>query len=153
MHTRALLLLTLALGGCGMPASIPDWMSDDAAGPEPTNYRFIVANGPTGSIGPGGPSGPSGPSGLNAIIGSRNVEGRVLEISNPRRVDFAKGASWMVCIRTLSYPARQPRTYHSVFIQRERIIDYHMSVGIDQCERETYTPFEWSVDMQNPMFK
>ena len=155
MRTRALLLLVLTLGGCAMPDSVPDWMSDDAAGPEPTNYRFIIANGllANGVSTPSGPSGtvgPSGPVGLIAIVGSRSLAASVLEISNPRRVDTAKGATWMVCIKTLSYPARQLRTYHSVFIRRERIIDYRVSVGVDQCERETYTPFEWSVDKDNP---
>ena len=125
-------------------SGIPDWISEDAAGPEPTNYRFIVANGLSGL---------RGLSGLNAIIGSRDEASRVLEISNPRRVDVAKGAVWMVCVRTLSYPARQPRTYHSVFIRHERIIDYRIAVGIDQCERETYTPFEWSVDVDNPTLR
>ena len=135
MHIRALLLLALMLGGCSMSGSIPDWISDDAAGPEPTNYRFIVANG------------------LSAILGAKDRGVRLLEISNPRRVDVAKGATWMVCVRSLSYPARQPRTYYSVFIQREKIIDSRISVGTDQCQSEPYTPVEWSVDVDNPMFR
>jgi hypothetical protein len=132
MHVRALLLLALILGGCAMSGSIPDWVSDDAAGPEPTNYRFMVANG------------------LSTILGARDTGVRLLEISNPRRVDVAKGATWLVCVRSLSYPARQPRAYYSVFIQREKIVDTRMSVGIDQCQSEPYTPFEWSVDVDNP---
>ena len=135
MHARALLLLALMLGGCSMSGSIPDWISDDAAGPEPTNYRFIVANG------------------LSTILGARDTGVRLLEISNPRRVDIAKGATWMVCVRSLSYPARLPRTYYSVFIQREKIINSRISVGIDQCESEPYTAFEWSVDIDNPTFR
>ena len=141
MHARALLLLALTLGGCSMSV-IPDWISEDAAGPEPTNYRFVVANGLV-----------TGVSGVSAIIGRSDAASLVLEISTPRRVDVAKGATWMVCVRTLSYPARQPRSYHSVFIRHERIIDSRISVGVDQCERETYTPFEWSVDVNNPTSK
>jgi hypothetical protein len=118
-----------------MSGSIPDWISEDAAGPEPTNYRFIVANG------------------LDAIIGTRDAANRFLEISVPRRVDVVKGATWMVCVRSLSYPAREPRAYYSVFIQREKIVVSRMSVGIDQCESEAYTPFEWSVDVDNPMLR
>ena len=135
MHARALLLLALTLGGCSVSGSIPDWVSDDAAGPEPPNYRFIVANG------------------LSAILGARDTGVRLLEISNPRRVDVAKGATWMVCLRSLSYPTRQPRAYYSVFIQREKIIDSRMSVGVDQCQNEPYTPFEWSVDVDNPTLR
>jgi hypothetical protein len=135
MHARALLLLSLMLGGCSMSGSIPDWVSDDAAGPEPTNYRFIVANG------------------LSTILGARDTGVRLLEISNPRRVDVVKGATWMVCVRSLSYPARQPRAYYSVFIQREKIVDSRMSVGTDQCESEPYAPFEWSVDVDNPTLR
>jgi len=135
MHARPLLLLALMLGGCSMSGSIPDWISEDAAGPEPTNYRFIVANG------------------LSTILGARNTGVRLLEISNPHRVDIAKGATWMVCVRSLSYPTRQPRAYYSVFIQREKIVDSRMSVGIDQCQSESYTPFEWSVDVDNPTLR
>src|SRR3954451_10209820 len=126
MHAVALLLLALLLGGCSMSGAIPDWISDDAAGPEPTNYRFIVANG------------------LSAILGSKDTGVRLLEISNPRRVDGAKGATWMVCVKSLSYPARQPRAYYAVFIQQQKIVDSRISVGTDQCQSESYTPFEWS---------
>jgi len=135
MHARALLLLALMLGGCSMSGSIPDWVSDEAAGPEPTNYRFIVANG------------------LSDILGARDTGVGLLEISSPRRVDVVKGATWMVCVRSLSFPARQPRTYYSVFIQREKIVDSRISVGIDQCQSEPYTPFEWSVDVDNPTLR
>ena len=135
MHACALLLLALTLGGCSMSGVIPDWTSDDAAGPEPTNYRFLVANK------------------LDVILGAKYTGVRLLEISNPRRVDVAKGATWIVCVRSLSYPARQPRAYYSTFIQREKIVDYRISVGIDQCESVTYTPFEWSVDIDNPTFR
>jgi hypothetical protein len=83
MHVRALLLLAMTLGGCSM-SGIPDWISEDAAGPEPTNYRFIVANALVNGV-----SGVSAVSGVRAIIGRSNVESLVLEISNPRRVDVA----------------------------------------------------------------
>jgi hypothetical protein len=136
MRVRALLLLALMLlGGCSTSGPIPDWISDDVAGPEPTNYRFIVA------------------SGLDIILGAKDTGVKLLEISNPRRVDVAKGATWMVCIKSLSYPARQPRAYYAVFIQREKIVNSRISVGTDQCQNEPYTPFEWSVDINNPMFR
>src|SRR3954471_2694143 len=131
MHARAHLLLALVLGGCSMAGSLPDWISDDAAGPEPTNYRFIVANG------------------FSAVI-VRETQSRVLEITNPRRVDVAKGATWMVCVKILTYPARQARAHYAVFIRNEKVIDYRISIGTDQCEIQSYAPFEWSVDIDNP---
>src|SRR5438105_3011542 len=134
MHARALLFLAFILSGCSI-SGIPDWLSEDAAGPEPTNYRFLIANA------------------LGVILGAKDTGVRLLEISNPRRVDVAKGATWMVCVRSLSFPARLPRAYYSVFIQREKIVDYRISVGIDQCENEPYTPFEWSVDVDNPTLR
>jgi hypothetical protein len=133
MHTRVLLLLALTLGGCSMSGSIPDWISDEAAGPEPSNYRFLVADQ------------------LDSVIGSRNPEIRLLEIASPRRVVGSKGAMWMVCVRTLRYPSREPRAYFTVFIRALKIIESRISVGIDQCDQESYTPFEWSVDKDNPI--
>lgn len=140
MHARALLLIAITLGGCSF-SDMSDWASEEAAGPEPINYRFVVANG------------------LGAIVGGkemqaeRNMGTRILEISSPRRIDSFQGAVWMVCVRSLSYPARQPRGYYSVFIQREKIVSSRVAVGIDQCEREPYTPFNWSFDINNPIFQ
>src|SRR4051794_40651670 len=134
MHVRALLLFAFIVGGCSF-SGVPDWLSEDAAGPEPTNYRFLIANG------------------LGGILGAKDTGVRLLEISNARRVDNAKGAIWMVCVRSLSFPARLPRIHYSVFIRREKIIESRISVGIDQCQSEPYTPFEWSVDLDNPTFR
>jgi hypothetical protein len=135
MRAPALLLMFLALGGCAVPDSILEGVTDSAAGPEPVNYRFIVANG------------------LNSIIGPRNIENRLLEISAPRRIDAVKGAVWVVCVKALRYPSRLPRGYYAVFIQREKIVDSRISVGLDQCEAQPYSPFEWSVDMDHPVFQ
>ena len=60
MHARAL-LLALMLGGCSVSEVLTDWVSEDAAGPEPVNYRFIIAND------------------IYKIIGT-NLEQRLLEI-------------------------------------------------------------------------
>ena len=134
MNARAL-LLALMLGGCSVSGVLTDWMSDDAAGPEPVNYRFMIAIA------------------LDGIIGKENPGERVLEISNPRRADVAKGATWLVCVRTLTYPARLPSAYYSVFIQRDRIVDSHLALGIEQCESQPYAPFEWSLNMNNPVYR
>ena len=136
MSHRAALLLTLVLGGCAMSGLIPDRISDEAAGPEPVNYRFVIANG------------------LKSILGDTGLQqSGLLEITSPHRVDGIKGATWMVCLRTLSYPSRTPRSYYAVFIQNGKIVDSRASVGIDQCERRDYAPFEWSADINNPILQ
>jgi len=135
MWVRALLLLILTLGGCAVSDSLPDWMSDEAAGPEPLNYRFIVANA------------------LGSIVGGKGVDNRILEISSPRRVDTVKGATWMVCINALRYPSMQSRSYFAVFIQREKIVQSRVSVEIDRCESLTFSPFDWKLDADRPLIQ
>ena len=121
------------LGGCSVSEVMTDWVSEEAAGPEPINYRFVIALG------------------LDAIVGKDKPNERILDISRPRRVDGEKGATWLVCVRTLSYPARSPLAHHSVFIQREKIVLSRLAIGIDECERQSYAPFEWSADMISPV--
>jgi hypothetical protein len=122
------------LGGCAVSGLMPDWVSDDSAGPEPINYRFTIANA------------------LGGIIGSKdNAAIRVLELTTPRRVDAPKGATWMVCMKWLRIPARTPRAYYAIFIQRDRIVDSRLSIVLDQCETQTYSPFEWSFDVDHPL--
>src|SRR6185312_4937608 len=121
--------LGLNLGGCAVSALFPDRVSDDSAGPEPVNYRFLVANA------------------LGGIIGNKDdPTSRLLEISSPRRVDAPRGATWMLCVKALRYPSRTTRGYYAVFIQRDKIVESRISVVLDQCETEPYSPFEWSVD-------
>lgn len=128
------LLLLLMLGGCAVSGLFPDWVSDDLAGPEPANYRFIIANG------------------LGGIIGTKDdANSRLLEITAPRRVDVARGATWMVCVKVLRFPSRTPRAYYAVFIQRSSIVESRLSVVLDHCESQPYSPFEWSVDIDNPV--
>ncbi len=134
MRACASLLLLLVLGGCAVSGLFPDWVSDDAAGPEPANYRFIIANGLGGIIG-----------------GTDDANSRLLDITAPRRVDATKGATWMVCVKALRFPSRTPRAYYAVFIQRGRMVESRLSVVLDQCESQPYSPFEWSVDINNPI--
>jgi hypothetical protein len=133
MRGCAALLLTLALGGCALSGLVPDWSSDDAAGPEPTNYRFIVANG------------------LDRIMGDKDPNNRLLEITASRRVNSTKGASWMVCVRALRHPSRLPSAHYAVFIQRDKIAESRLSVVVDQCESQAYSPFEWKADIDRPV--
>jgi hypothetical protein len=122
------ILLVLVLGGCSISGLLPDWTSPDVAGPEPA-YRFIIANG------------------LVGIVGNPANAG-TFEISDLRRVDSLKGASWLICIRVQNFP-QLPRHY-AVFLQRERIVDSRLSVLIDQCEMQSYLPFDWIADANAP---
>jgi hypothetical protein len=117
-------LLVLTLGACSISGLLPDWTSPDAAGPEPA-YRFIIANG------------------LAGIVGNPSSAG-TLEISGLRRVDSLKGSSWLVCLRTQSFP--QLPLHYAVFLQKEHVVDSRLSVLIDQCELQSYSSFDWVAD-------
>src|SRR3954454_202855 len=114
MQARSLLLLTLMLCGCSMSDSIPDWISDGTAGPEPTNYRFLVANSMGGVL-------------------IKQPQGGLVEITSPRRADIPQGALWMVCVKIPTSPD-EGRVHYAVFIRNERVADWRRSLGIDQCE-------------------
>jgi hypothetical protein len=115
-------LLASALGGCSISEFLPNWSAEGVAGPAPA-YRSIVAprvNGIVGKVEPGG-----------------------MRISDARRVDSLKGASWLVCLEVGSAPL--PR-YYAVFIQRDRVVDSRLSVVIDQCEQQAYAAFDWMAE-------
>ena len=122
------ILLTLMLGACSIAGLLPDWTSNDVAGPEPA-YRFVIANE------------------LTAIVGDPAKAG-TFAISGVKRVDSLKGTSWQVCLRTQNFPLL-PR-YHAVFIQQSHVVDSRLSVLIDQCELQSYSPFDWIEDANNP---
>jgi hypothetical protein len=128
----ALYLLTLTLGGCAVSGQSSDWLSDEVAGPEPTDYRFTVARA------------------LGAIIGQNQLQANAIEISHPRRVDTDnKGAAWSVCLRVMDPQSRlRPFNYYNAIIQRGQYIDSRGAVGIDQCERQNYSAFDWKVERQ-----
>ena len=129
MLIRALsILLILPLGACSISGLLPDWSSTDVAGPEPA-YRFVIANN------------------LASVIGDPAKAG-TFEISAPRRVNSLKGASWVTCVKTQNFPLL-PR-YYAVFLQRDRIVDSRLSVLIDQCELQSYSPFDWLADANAP---
>jgi hypothetical protein len=129
MLLRALsILLLMILGGCSISGLLPDWMSPDVAGPEPA-YRFLIANR------------------MKDIFGDPATAGTI-EISAVRRIDSLVGASWEVCLKAQMFPLL-PR-YYAVFIQRDRIVDSRLSVLIDQCELQSFGPFDWVADANNP---
>ena len=84
---------------------------------------------------------------LAAIVGDPGKAG-TFQISGSRRMSSLKGASWLVCLRTQNFPLL-PR-YYAVFMQREHIVDSRLSVLIDQCEIQSYTPFDWIADANAP---
>jgi hypothetical protein len=133
MHVRALLLLlALTLEDCSVSGVVTDWASEDVAGPEPVNYLREVAVQ------------------LDGVIGPKDRDLRVLEISRPRRVDLLKGASWLVCLKSDRTSSRLPPAYYGVIIQRNKIVESRISVLTDECETQPYTPFNWSVEATRP---
>jgi hypothetical protein len=129
MFARALaMLLALTLGACSVSGLLPDWTSVDVAGPEPA-YRFVIAND------------------LKTIVGDPAKAG-TFEISGSRRMSSLKGASWLVCVRAQNFPLL-PR-YYAVFLQGEHVVDSRLSVLIDQCEMQSYRPFDWIADANAP---
>jgi hypothetical protein len=126
LATLPVLFLVVLLGGCAMSGLLPNWLSEDVAGPEPQDYRFAVAVRLKEIMGTGDPT-------------------DTLEISTPRRVDALKGASWIVCLKAQRFPLL-PR-YYAVLFQRGQIVDSRLSVLIDQCEVRSFTAFDWKAQM------
>jgi hypothetical protein len=129
-------VMALALTGCALEGvALPP--GDDLTR-EP-DYRTIVA------------------AGIGAIVGDPNKVGAT-EISGARRTEAFKGPAWLVCVKSyisqqaifsqqsnISQPAnisQQPR-YHAAFIQNDKLIESRFAVTIDQCEAQSYTPFDW----------
>ena len=119
-------LLASMFGGCSISEFLPNWSAEGVAGPAPS-YRYLVANQ------------------VKRIVGDPRSGG--LRISEARRVDSLKGASWLVCLEVEHSPL--PR-YYAVFIQRDRIVDSRLSVMIDQCEQQSYAAFDWVAQANIP---
>jgi hypothetical protein len=116
----------VTLSGCAMSGLLPNWLSEDVAGPEPADYRFAIATR------------------LRNILGSDRPTD-TLEITTPRRVDALKGASWIVCMKAQKFPLL-PR-YYAIVFQRGQIVDSRLSVLIDQCELQSFSAFDWRAEM------
>jgi hypothetical protein len=46
-------------------------------------------------------------------------------------------------VQVRPFPLALPRFY-SVYIQQQKIVDSRLSVLIDQCELQSYAPFDWA---------
>jgi hypothetical protein len=121
-----LLALVLMTAGCSMSEFLPNWTGEGVAGPIPAYRRLIAPR-------------------VGSIVGNPGA-GR-MRISEARRVDSLKGASWLVCLEVENAPLLR---YYAVFIQRESIVDSRLSVVIDQCEQQPYTAFDWIAEAAVP---
>jgi len=122
-------VVALALGGCSVSEFLPTLTPDEIAGPEP-HYRFLIAGALKGILGDPAQAGP-------------------LQISGVRRVDGFKGPSWLVCLKVQPSQVALPR-YYAVFLQREQVVDSRLSVLVDQCELQAYTPFDGAAEEKRP---
>jgi hypothetical protein len=43
-----------------------------------------------------------------------------------------------------------PPRYYAVFFQREQIVQSRLSVLIDHCELQSFKPFDWKMEANNP---
>jgi hypothetical protein len=116
-------VMALMLSGCALETALQP--ADDLSR-EP-DYRAIVAR----SIG--------------SVVGDPSKIG-VVEISGARRAEAFKGPSWLVCLKAGAYA--QPR-YYAAYIQNEKLIESRLAVILDQCEQQSYAPFnEWNAAAQ-----
>jgi hypothetical protein len=84
------------------------------------NYRRVVADN------------------MKKIFSDQALLGDV-EISGVRMVDHLKGPAWLTCLKL---DARGSPNHYAIFMQGEKIIDSRAGIVLDQCHKETYTPFE-----------
>jgi hypothetical protein len=62
-----------------------------------------------------------------------------LEISAVRPNDHGPG-SYFICVKEVSPPADKPRRYYAAFFDDEAYKGSRLSVIIEQCELQTYSP-------------
>jgi hypothetical protein len=62
-----------------------------------------------------------------------------LEISAIRPNDHGPG-SYFVCVREVNPPPDIPRRYYSTFLENEEYKGSRLSIIMDQCELQTYSP-------------
>jgi hypothetical protein len=114
-------ILTAILAGCSASEIVqnlpPVALAPDLSQP---NYRRVVSNN------------------IRAIFPDQALLGDV-EISGVRLVDHLKGPAWLTCLKL---DARGAPNHYAIFMQGDKIIDTRAGIVLDQCHKETYTPFE-----------
>jgi hypothetical protein len=119
---RAVLLLAAAgalalLAGCSGIAATNEEVAPIA--PEPT-YRQMISNHVRKSF-------------------KNNLFVDSFEISDPRWVHSFKGWNWLTCLR---FQDRGHLRTYAVFHNNGKIIDDRYAVQTDNCDTQTYVPFE-----------
>ncbi len=117
----AVLATALVLGGCSTSDFAQSLPGEPIADLSQPNYRRIITEN-IRSIFPKEPPGN-------------------MEISGLRMVDHLKGRAWMTCLKI---DARGNPQLYAIFIQDNKVIDSRASILMDQCQRESYGPFELS---------
>jgi hypothetical protein len=117
----SLLALAVALAGCSASELVQN-LPSPAVAPDlsqPNHRRIVAAN-------------------IKLIFPNQSLLGDV-EISGVRMVDHLKGPAWITCLKL---DARGTPNHYAIFMQADKIIDSRAGIVIDQCHKETYTPFE-----------
>lgn len=110
----------MILSGCSTSEFVQNWTNGEPiADLSQPNYRRIVTEN------------------IRSIF-PKDLPGD-LEISGLRMVDHLKGPAWMTCLKIDAH--RNPQLY-AVFIQNDKVIDSRASILLDQCQKESYGPFE-----------
>ncbi len=114
------LAAALILSGCSASELAQNWPGGPVPDLSQPNYRRIVSDN------------------IRAIFPKATPPGD-LEISGIRMVDHLKGPAWLTCLKI---DARGHPQLYAIFIQNDRVIDSRASVVMDQCQKESYGPFE-----------
>jgi hypothetical protein len=123
------LALAVTLGGCSASELVQNWTPPPVADLSQPNYRRIIADS------------------IKSIFPNQDTLGE-MEISGIRPVDHLKGAAWIVCLKL---DARGNPQHYAIFIQGDKVIDQRAGIVIDQCYKETYTPFELPTAATKPV--
>jgi hypothetical protein len=114
------LAFAVMLGGCSASEIVQNLPSPSVSDlPEPDYRRIVAAN-------------------IKAIFPGEAASGD-LEISGVRLVDHLKGPAWLTCLKLDAHG--KPQQY-ALFIQGDKIIDSREGIVIDQCYKQSYTPFD-----------
>jgi hypothetical protein len=119
--------LALTLSGCSASEFAQNWPTGPVPDLSQPNYRRIVTEN------------------LKAIF--PKVPPGDMEISGLRMVDHLKGPAWITCLKIDAHGNPQ---HYAIFIQGDRIIDSRASIVIDQCQKESFGPFELSDGPKKP---
>ena len=89
---------------------------------------------------------------IGAAVGAIAKEAKLvtpLEISALRPSDHGPG-SFFVCVREVNPPPDKPRRYYSTFLDNNDYKGSRLSVIMDQCELQTYSPAPVAAPAQPP---